>query len=129
MIDARCSCGAVSLSLRGPTRLVAACHCIDCQRRTGAPFGVGTFDPVETVRIDFRYAEGVRSRDRNMLGSRSAARVSSTSNRAAQQEFRSRLEHRALVPARPVFGQGRGLALDGVPVVCIGSPGARSSGG
>ncbi|OPY99992.1 aldehyde-activating protein [Bradyrhizobium sacchari] len=51
MIEARCSCGAVSLSLPGPTRLVAACHCIDCQRRTGAPFGVGAFYPVETVTI------------------------------------------------------------------------------
>ncbi|MGX1323747.1 hypothetical protein AB7M17_007200 [Bradyrhizobium sp. USDA 377] len=51
MIEASCSCGAVSLSLPGPTRLVAACHCIDCQRRTGAPFGVGAFYPVEAVTI------------------------------------------------------------------------------
>ncbi|KGT75712.1 aldehyde-activating protein [Bradyrhizobium japonicum] len=51
MIEARCSCGAVSLSLPGPTKLVAACHCIDCQRRTGAPFGVGAFYPVEAVTI------------------------------------------------------------------------------
>lgn len=51
MIEARCSCGAVSLLLPGPTKLVAACHCIDCQRRTGAPFGVGAFYPVEAVTI------------------------------------------------------------------------------
>lgn len=51
MIEARCSCGVVSLSLPGPTKLVAACHCIDCQRRTGAPFGVGAFYPVEAVTI------------------------------------------------------------------------------
>ena len=49
MIEARCSCGVVSLSLPGPTKLVAACHCIDCQRRTGAPFGVGACYPVEAV--------------------------------------------------------------------------------
>ena len=30
---------------------MAACHCIDCQRRTGAPFGVGAFYPVEAVTI------------------------------------------------------------------------------
>jgi hypothetical protein len=51
MIDARCSCGAVVVSLPGPTNLVAACHCIECQRRTGAPFGVGAFYPAEAVTI------------------------------------------------------------------------------
>ena len=51
MIDARCSCGALSLSLPGPSRLVVACHCLDCQRRTGAPFGVGAFYAAETVTI------------------------------------------------------------------------------
>jgi hypothetical protein len=48
MGDARCVCGAVTLSLPDePSRLVIACHCIDCQRRTGAPFGVGAFYPAE----------------------------------------------------------------------------------
>ena len=51
MIDARCSCGALALSLPGSTNLVAACHCLECQRRTGAPFGVGAFYPVEAVKI------------------------------------------------------------------------------
>jgi len=50
MIDARCSCGALALSLPGPANLVAACHCLECQRRTGAPFGVGAFYPVDAVR-------------------------------------------------------------------------------
>jgi hypothetical protein len=61
MMDARCSCGAVSISLPGPTRLVAACHCIDCQRRTGAPFGVGAFYPVEAVTIAGTPKEYVRA--------------------------------------------------------------------
>ncbi|MGY8637205.1 GFA family protein [Bradyrhizobium sp. 14AA] len=51
MIEARCSCGALVLALPGPTSLVVACHCIDCQRRTGAPFGVGAFYPAEAVAI------------------------------------------------------------------------------
>lgn len=51
MSNARCSCGAVALSLPAPSRLVVACHCLDCQRRTGAPFGVGAFYPVESVVI------------------------------------------------------------------------------
>jgi hypothetical protein len=31
--------------------LVVACHCLDCQRRTGAPFGVGAFYPVDAVAV------------------------------------------------------------------------------
>jgi hypothetical protein len=30
---------------------VVACHCTDCQRRTGAPFGVGAFYPAEAVTV------------------------------------------------------------------------------
>lgn len=51
MVDARCSCGALTLTLSGPSKLVVACHCLDCQRRTGAPFGVGAFYPAEAVAI------------------------------------------------------------------------------
>ena len=49
---ARCNCGAVTLSLpEEPSKIVVACHCIDCQRRTGAPFGVGAYYPAEVVAI------------------------------------------------------------------------------
>ena len=61
MIDARCSCGALVLSLPGPTNRVAACHCIECQRRTGAPFGVAAFYPAEIVTISGVPKEYVRS--------------------------------------------------------------------
>lgn len=61
MIDARCRCGALALSLPGPSQLVVACHCVDCQRRTGAPFGVGAFYPAEAVTISGTPKEYVRS--------------------------------------------------------------------
>jgi hypothetical protein len=51
MADARCSCGALTLTLPESSKLVVACHCVDCQRRTGAPFSVGAFYPVEAVTI------------------------------------------------------------------------------
>ncbi|WGR75098.1 MULTISPECIES: GFA family protein [unclassified Bradyrhizobium] len=51
MINARCSCGAVVLSLPGRSSQVVACHCIECQRRTGAPFGVGAFYSADLVTI------------------------------------------------------------------------------
>jgi hypothetical protein len=52
MRNARCSCGAVTLSLpEQPSRIIVACHCMDCQRRTGAPFGIGAYYPAELVTI------------------------------------------------------------------------------
>ncbi len=51
MSHAQCCCGAISLSLQAPSSLVVACHCINCQRRTGAPFSVGAFYPAEAVTI------------------------------------------------------------------------------
>jgi hypothetical protein len=51
MADARCSCGALTLTLPELSKLVVACHCLDCQRRTGAPFGVGAFYAADAVAI------------------------------------------------------------------------------
>jgi hypothetical protein len=56
----RCSCGALTLTLPGPSKLVLACHCLDCQRRTGAPFGVGAFYPVDAVVISGAQKEFIR---------------------------------------------------------------------
>jgi len=61
MIEARCSCGALALSLPGPSQLVVACHCLDCQRRTGAPFGIGAFYPADAVTISGSSKEYVRT--------------------------------------------------------------------
>jgi hypothetical protein len=63
MIKAQCSCGAVTLSLSEPSRLVVACHCIDCQRRTGSPFGVGAFYPAEDVTVSGTAKEFTRVAD------------------------------------------------------------------
>ena len=60
MTDARCSCGALTLTLPEPSKLVVACHCLDCQRRTGAPFGVGAFYPAEAVAVSGTPKEFVR---------------------------------------------------------------------
>lgn len=51
MADAQSSCGSVTLTLPEQSGLIIACHCLDCQRRTGAPFGVGAFYPTEGVTI------------------------------------------------------------------------------
>ena len=51
VVDARCSCGALALTLSEPSRLVVACHCRECQRRGGAPFGVGAFYSADAVAV------------------------------------------------------------------------------
>ena len=61
MIDARCNCGALALSLPETPIIVAACHCLECQRRTGAPFGVGAFYPNEAAKISGTPKEYVRA--------------------------------------------------------------------
>lgn len=48
---AHCCCGSLRAEADGEPALVAACHCVECQRRTGAPFGVNIFFPTEQVRI------------------------------------------------------------------------------
>ena len=61
MAEARCGCGAIVLKLNDASPAVVACHCIDCQRRTGAPFGVGAYFPANEVRISGEAKEYARS--------------------------------------------------------------------
>ncbi|GGD99965.1 hypothetical protein GCM10011515_19700 [Tsuneonella deserti] len=35
---AKCQCGALTAVCEGEPEYVSACHCLDCQRRSGAPF-------------------------------------------------------------------------------------------
>ena len=52
MSNARCLCGALALSLpEPPSKLVIACHCVDCQRRTGSTFGIGVFYDRDRVTV------------------------------------------------------------------------------
>lgn len=50
-MKAQCACGALSLTLPGPSSLVAVCHCEACQRRTGSVFGMGAYYPPEAVQV------------------------------------------------------------------------------
>ena len=49
---AHCCCGSLRAETTGEPVFVGACHCTECQRRTGAPFGVGTIFPKEQVRTE-----------------------------------------------------------------------------
>src|ERR1700741_3409431 len=49
---AHCCCGSLRAEATGEPAFVAACHCTECQRRTGAPFGVSTYFPKDRVRTE-----------------------------------------------------------------------------
>jgi hypothetical protein len=49
---AHCCCGALRAEATGEPALVAACHCKECQRRTGSPFGVSAYFPKAQVRTE-----------------------------------------------------------------------------
>ena len=46
---ARCSCGQLSIVAEGELVKISACHCRECQRRTGSAFGVAVFFEREKV--------------------------------------------------------------------------------
>jgi hypothetical protein len=47
---AHCCCGSLRAEATGQPVFVVACHCVECQRRTGSPFGVSTYFPKAHVR-------------------------------------------------------------------------------
>jgi hypothetical protein len=49
---AHCCCGSLRAEATGEPAFVGACHCTECQRRTGSPFGVGTLFPKKQVRTE-----------------------------------------------------------------------------
>lgn len=48
---AQCSCGALRVEAEGEPAAVVACHCRECQRRTGSVFGVGAYYQRDYIRI------------------------------------------------------------------------------
>ena len=49
---AHCCCGLLRAEVTGEPALAAACHSIECQRRTGSSFGVTTWFAREQVRTE-----------------------------------------------------------------------------
>ena len=49
---AHCCCGSLRAEATGDPAFVGACHCIQCQRRTGSPFGVSIYFAKEHVRTE-----------------------------------------------------------------------------
>lgn len=51
MRHGRCLCGAVTYEIEGDPLVVAHCHCIDCQRLSGAGHTTGATFPADKIRV------------------------------------------------------------------------------
>ena len=49
--EARCQCGQLSVTCRGEPVRVSVCHCLDCQRRSGAPLAMQARFPPDKVTV------------------------------------------------------------------------------
>ncbi len=48
---ARCCCGSLTVDAEGEPAVVSLCNCLECQRRTGSPFGVGAYFEDAQLRL------------------------------------------------------------------------------
>ena len=57
---AHCCCGALRVEVSADPDAVVACHCGECQRRTGSVFGVGAYFKKDHVLAEGPYETYVR---------------------------------------------------------------------
>lgn len=51
-MQARCQCGKLTATVAdGAEAMTIMCHCLDCQRRTGSPYGAIAYFPAEAVTV------------------------------------------------------------------------------
>jgi len=63
-MKAQCQCGALTAEIEdGALPVTILCHCVDCQRRTGTPFGTMAYFPIERVKIAGKVKEYSRPAD------------------------------------------------------------------
>ena len=59
-MEAQCQCGQLKVEIPGISPAIVACHCIDCQRRSGSPFGVAVYYPTDVLIISGNSKKYVR---------------------------------------------------------------------
>ncbi|MFC3097578.1 GFA family protein [Alteraurantiacibacter palmitatis] len=63
-MKASCQCGALSAHIDDAANpMTVLCHCRDCQRRSGSPFGVIAYFPDEAVSLHGKAQEYTRPTD------------------------------------------------------------------
>jgi hypothetical protein len=63
-MKASCQCGNLTAAVAdGAEAMTVACHCRDCQRRTGSPFGTIAYFPADAVTVSGEAREFTRPTD------------------------------------------------------------------
>jgi len=63
-MQASCQCGALTAAIAdGAEPMTIMCHCVDCQRRSGAPFGTISYFPKDAVTVAGEVREFTRPTD------------------------------------------------------------------
>lgn len=60
LVKGSCQCGQVSYKLNQPPKMVVACHCIECQKLSTAPFSVTAVVGTEDIEFDGELKEWQR---------------------------------------------------------------------
>lgn len=60
LVEGSCQCGQVSYKLNQPPKMVVACHCIECQKLSTAPFSVTAMVGTEDIEFDGELKEWQR---------------------------------------------------------------------
>lgn len=63
MRTAKCACGGLTVNTPVNPKFVVMCHCTECQRRTGAPFGISAFFDSDDLEISGESTVFERSSD------------------------------------------------------------------
>ena len=109
---AQSGCGALTATVAAYSPIVALCHCTDCQRRTGSPFGVGGYFPAAAVVIAGQSREWARSTATGgMLTNRFCPTCGSTvfwttGQHSGADRYRRRVVRRSGLPATAQIGMG-----------------------
>ncbi|MFZ4690806.1 MAG: GFA family protein [Polymorphobacter sp.] len=84
-LDGACLCGAVTVALAQQPVMVNMCHCADCQRRSGSPFGMAAWlaDTDVTVTGETRRFDHASDKGRAMANHFCPACGSTVTFRAA----------------------------------------------
>ncbi|HEU4651438.1 MAG TPA: GFA family protein [Croceibacterium sp.] len=63
-MHASCQCGTLTAEIQdGAEPMVVACHCVDCQKRSGSPFGTIAYYPEDFVTFAGEAREYTRPTD------------------------------------------------------------------
>ncbi|HEY2445068.1 MAG TPA: GFA family protein [Rhizomicrobium sp.] len=61
--QAACCCGQLRATCEGEPVRISVCHCFDCQRRSGSPFGFAAHYPRAQVRVEGQPTQFTRLAD------------------------------------------------------------------